>query len=299
MVLMRLAYVADLPTPGEIVARAPEREWRPCRRRAAHGRRRPSRPRARRPRAAAGRPRRFGHGTGRECAATGTRGAGQWRPARSARDAARSRKRVPGPARTDRTPSSFAELVELFSARKEGDLYAHLTRHVHLVRFETGRLEFRPSERAPAKSLEPHRRIAFGLDRAALAGLDLQRGRRADSARASQRARRRGARQARARASDRQEGAGAVSRAQVKVQRLDMPAAPEEPAEPRAAPRRRRRPTNTRPTMPAPRKRISHEEHGRDHEADPAAPGESRGDAGQARRDRDHRRAGGGTVPVR
>jgi DNA polymerase-3 subunit gamma/tau len=47
-------------------------------------------------------------------------------------------------------PRSFAELVRLFSEQREADLYVHLTRHVHLVRFEPGRLEFRPGERAPA-----------------------------------------------------------------------------------------------------------------------------------------------------
>ena len=46
-------------------------------------------------------------------------------------------------------PASFAEVVELARARKEGILAAHLERDVHLVRFEAGSIEFRPEERAP------------------------------------------------------------------------------------------------------------------------------------------------------
>src|SRR5690606_32058180 len=46
-------------------------------------------------------------------------------------------------------PRSFDEVVALFGARREGILQAHLRRNVHLVRFEHGRLEFRPSAQAP------------------------------------------------------------------------------------------------------------------------------------------------------
>lgn len=40
--------------------------------------------------------------------------------------------------------------MQLFSDKKEAALFAELRMHVHLVRFETGRLEFRPNERAPS-----------------------------------------------------------------------------------------------------------------------------------------------------
>ena len=44
---------------------------------------------------------------------------------------------------------SFKEVVALFEERREGILTAHLHNDVHLVRFAPGRIEFRPGERAP------------------------------------------------------------------------------------------------------------------------------------------------------
>jgi len=46
-------------------------------------------------------------------------------------------------------PESFAEIVTLLGERREAILQAHLKNNVHLVRFEPGRLEFRPDEHAP------------------------------------------------------------------------------------------------------------------------------------------------------
>ncbi len=51
--------------------------------------------------------------------------------------------------RTRVDPRRFAEVVELFAQRREGILHAHLLSHVHLVRFEAGRIEFRPTSAAP------------------------------------------------------------------------------------------------------------------------------------------------------
>ncbi|MCC7017052.1 MAG: DNA polymerase III subunit gamma/tau [Rhodospirillales bacterium] len=51
-----------------------------------------------------------------------------------------------------RTPpalETFGQVAELARARKEGRLASHLSRDVHLVRFEPGRIEFRPGEHAP------------------------------------------------------------------------------------------------------------------------------------------------------
>ena len=45
---------------------------------------------------------------------------------------------------------SFDALVAFVSERREGTLLAHLENHLHLVRFETGRIEFRPTEGAPS-----------------------------------------------------------------------------------------------------------------------------------------------------
>ncbi|MGH7003728.1 MAG: DNA polymerase III subunit gamma/tau, partial [Alphaproteobacteria bacterium] len=58
----------------------------------------------------------------------------------SAAPAARERIELP----------SFAEIVALFDEKREAMLHAHLTRDVHLVRCEPGRLEIRPGERAPS-----------------------------------------------------------------------------------------------------------------------------------------------------
>src|SRR5256885_1330412 len=48
------------------------------------------------------------------------------------------------------TPTSFAEVVALFAARREGILHTHLLNDVHLVNFELGRIELRPTPKAPA-----------------------------------------------------------------------------------------------------------------------------------------------------
>ena len=47
------------------------------------------------------------------------------------------------------SPQSFDEVVALFDERREAVLRAHLLNNVHLVRFEPGRIEFRPTEGAP------------------------------------------------------------------------------------------------------------------------------------------------------
>ncbi len=46
-------------------------------------------------------------------------------------------------------PKSFYEVVALFKAKRESILYADLVRHVHLVGFAPGRIEFRPGAGAP------------------------------------------------------------------------------------------------------------------------------------------------------
>jgi DNA polymerase-3 subunit gamma/tau len=57
----------------------------------------------------------------------------------------------PAPNETPETTiASFEALVALVSERREGTLLAHLENHLHLVRFEAGRIEFRPTEGAPS-----------------------------------------------------------------------------------------------------------------------------------------------------
>jgi len=46
-------------------------------------------------------------------------------------------------------PQSFADIVALFEEKREALLRTHLVSNVHLVRFEVGSIEFRPTEHAP------------------------------------------------------------------------------------------------------------------------------------------------------
>jgi DNA polymerase III subunit gamma/tau len=120
MVLVRLAYVADLPPPGDLVrAIAEGRVPAP-----APG------PPVPAPGPVAGTP------------VTVNRG-----PHAVSALALPQREQVagtPGPL-----PQSFRELLEIFEARREAILRAHLYAHVHLVRYEPGRMELRLGAGAP------------------------------------------------------------------------------------------------------------------------------------------------------
>jgi DNA polymerase-3 subunit gamma/tau len=123
MVLVRLAYVAELPAPVDLV------------RQLERGGEGASPPAARAPAAPSptpmGAPRMALSAEGGASAAP--RLALSLEPAASA------------PAQ----PQSFLEVVELFDRHREAMLRAHLYAHVHLVRFEPGRIEFRPAAGAP------------------------------------------------------------------------------------------------------------------------------------------------------
>jgi DNA polymerase-3 subunit gamma/tau len=133
MVLVRLAYVADLPAPAELVrsVAAPAVPLQD-----------------------------LGNG-----ATTGSSPLPPLPPMRatvqpteaqssgpSAATALRVTAEVPqsrsGPA-LDPMPQSFAEVVALFEKRREALLRSHLCSDVHLVHFEPGRIEFRPAAGAP------------------------------------------------------------------------------------------------------------------------------------------------------
>ncbi len=132
MVLIRLIYAADLPTPADLVGRL-----------AGGG-----------SESAAPAP-----GTGRGATAAAPR------PSASARvsapieggetppvpDPPRAALVVGGAAEASARaePRDFLQLVALFNEKREAILAAHLCNSVHLVRFEPGRLEFRPGEHAP------------------------------------------------------------------------------------------------------------------------------------------------------
>ncbi len=53
-------------------------------------------------------------------------------------------------AATSLDPATFAAVIDLADALREMRLYAHLRNNVHLVHFEPGRIEFRPADTAPA-----------------------------------------------------------------------------------------------------------------------------------------------------
>jgi len=137
MVLVRLAYVADLPAPAELVRSldAP-----------------PSR-----------------HGSSTEAPAANREGGVEPpRPPESVGAAAPISTAVgsltavrvdpgelgdPPPTSSieyDPMPQSFADVVSLFDKRREAVIRSHLREHVHLIAFEPGRIEFRPADGAPS-----------------------------------------------------------------------------------------------------------------------------------------------------
>ncbi len=145
MVLIRLAYVADLPVPAELgrslqspaVRQSPELRAEPARPAPAP----PSPP-------------------------TPTRAPDSSNPAASARPSAAPMRAAielaeaaieampdapPAPpvAVFEPMPQSFDQVVALFDKRREAVLRSHLAAHLHLVHFEPGRIEFRPAQGAP------------------------------------------------------------------------------------------------------------------------------------------------------
>jgi DNA polymerase III subunit gamma/tau len=57
---------------------------------------------------------------------------------------------VLGSVECDPMPQTFGEVIALFDKRREALIRAHLREHVHLIAFEPGRIEFRPTEGAPS-----------------------------------------------------------------------------------------------------------------------------------------------------
>ena len=123
MVMVRLAYVADLPVPADLVRALSSADAATTRPTApVHGAS-PAAPSARRIESAV--------------AAAAPRAVPQPAP------------EAPPSAALEPVPRDFAEVVALFDQRREALLRAHLWSQVHLVAFEPGRIEFRPAEGAP------------------------------------------------------------------------------------------------------------------------------------------------------
>jgi len=138
MVLVRLAYVADLPAPAELV-RALAAEPTPGRR------------------SDAAEPAHRVSGAGAPAPPAPLAGIV---PATTAASPLAAALRVgpeesPSPPQANSVehepmPQSFAEVVALFDKRREAVIRSHLRERVHLIAFEPGRIEFRPVEGAPA-----------------------------------------------------------------------------------------------------------------------------------------------------
>jgi len=131
MVLVRLAYVADLPLPADLVkALASEvpQGGQPTHPSAGNS---------------------GGAATSALSAGGGARAAlaaGEAAPAGTPRMALAAAIPAPGLAPM---PQSFVEVMALFDQKREALLRTHLYANVRLVRFEPGRIELRPTEAAP------------------------------------------------------------------------------------------------------------------------------------------------------
>ncbi len=134
MLIVRLTYAAELPTPAELIAGAPVGAA-PVAASSSNGGGGGS---ARSSTVAAGTPVRASASPGGQAQAMR-----RAEPEMAvANDAAPVTAALPD-------PQTFADVVALFEAKREGILHAHLLNAVHLVNFEPGRIEFRPNESAP------------------------------------------------------------------------------------------------------------------------------------------------------
>ncbi len=134
MVLVRLAYAADLPDPSELVRRIEA---------AGH---------------AASQPANGGNAPPQRAPRAEASSIAAARPVSSARVAAQAlpdqapkaeRAETEPAAELSPIPASFAALVALVEQKREAILHANLTNNVHMVRYEPGSLEFRPAPQAP------------------------------------------------------------------------------------------------------------------------------------------------------
>ena len=145
MVVIRLAYAAELPSPADLVAayrqaaQSPASEETPVLAGAAPKKEPYSTP-------PQGLPDGATTGARRGAAATPSPGQSQAALARKPE----AEPEVAPTSAAQAIPTSFAELADLFAMRREGIVHGHLMNNVHLVRFEPGRLEFRQTSEAPA-----------------------------------------------------------------------------------------------------------------------------------------------------
>ena len=141
MVLVRLAYAADLPSPADLVRKAAAGPA-PAAPSGGSGERKTSRapePVASAPVASASRPQPVAE------ASSGNRSTALARSApqpEALGEPAEASEPLP-------QPDSFAAVAQLFAEKREAILHAHIRNNLHLVRFDVGRIEVRPTEHAP------------------------------------------------------------------------------------------------------------------------------------------------------
>jgi len=138
MVLVRLAYVADLPLPAELVrslAASPARRGNSVAEPAANpaSGAEPSPP-----------------SEPLVAVAPDTTAVGSLAAAPRVEPSERTNPSPKSSVEYDPMPQSFGEVVALFDKRREAVIRLHLREHVHLIDFEPGRIEFRPADGAPS-----------------------------------------------------------------------------------------------------------------------------------------------------
>jgi DNA polymerase-3 subunit gamma/tau len=154
MILVRLAYAADLPPPADLVKRLSQGGE------AATPRSAPSsgvsgtpngggRASAIGASAASTQPAAPASGAPTMMAATGTEGRAEGVHALAPHPAPLPSP-VPTPPGLEPMPATFRDAVALFARKREGLLQTHLTHDVHLVKFNAGRIEFRARPEAPS-----------------------------------------------------------------------------------------------------------------------------------------------------
>jgi DNA polymerase-3 subunit gamma/tau len=134
MVLVRLAYAADLPAPAELV-------------RSLQGGARRNDPAPPAPASQREAPAPLVAAPSSPAAAAPRRASVEL--AEAAIEALPNDPPTPPVAALEPMPQSFDEVVALFDKRREAVLRSHLAAHLHLVHFEPGRIEFRPAQGAP------------------------------------------------------------------------------------------------------------------------------------------------------
>jgi DNA polymerase III subunit gamma/tau len=129
MVLVRLAYVADLPAPADLVKQLSSGRDAPAGSAPA-------------PRVTSSAPAPAPLGSNGGGPRLGMSSDGSAAPRLAVREESEAAPALP-------QPQSFLEVIELFDKRREALLRSHLYSHVHVVHFEPGRIEFRPAVGAP------------------------------------------------------------------------------------------------------------------------------------------------------